>query len=220
MGHDLKELETDLKHLSIAFAIAVLAAVPAVAQDAPKKIAIEYGISTLGAYIGPSYMLRDKISVRLPIYLGTLSGDFDQDGNSIKGKFSANSFALMGDYYLYGGGLRVSAGAAVGGYEISGNVTDPNLDGTTYVGSADVKLAQSSNVVPVVSIGYAKQFKNGFSVLADVGAKINTYKMTVATSGLTITNQAEFEADLASVNNDLKAVGLTPFITLGGVFRF
>lgn len=209
-----------MKQISLACALVAAVAVPAAAQDAPKKIGIEYGLSTLGAYIGPSYLPLDRVAVRLPIYLGTMSGDFEQDGNTIKGKFSANSFALMGDYYVFGGGMRVSAGAAFGGYEISGNITNPSFDGNTYIGSADVKFAPSSDVVPVVSIGYAKQFNNGFSILADIGAKVGTYKLTVETSGLTITNQAQFDADLASANDDLKELGFTPFITLGGVIRF
>lgn len=209
-----------MKHITLAIALVASAAVPAVAQDAPKKIGVEVGISTLGAYVGPSYRVRDRLAVRLPIYLGDLSDDFEQDGNTITGKFSANSFALMGDYYVFGGGMRVSAGAAIGGYELSGNITNPKFDGNTYIGSADVKFAQSSNVVPILSIGYAQQFKNGFSVLIDYGVKVGTYKMTVNTSGLTIPNQTQFDADLASVNNDLNKLKVTPFVTIGGGFRF
>jgi hypothetical protein len=192
----------------------------AFAQDADKKFGVEYGISTLGLYVAPTLALNANSNLRAPLFLGQFSDTFTDNGVTTVGKFSANSMALMGDFQPWANGIRVSGGFAFGGYEISGTSANPEFEGTTYVGSAKILLAQKNTVNPMFSIGYAKQFNNGISILADIGAKVGTYEMSVDTTGLTIPDQAQFDADLASVNKDLADVGLVPFITLGGVFRF
>ncbi len=192
----------------------------AIAQDADKKYGVEYGISTLGLYVAPTLSLNAKTNLRAPLFFGQYSDTFTDNGVTTVGKFSPNSLALMGDFQPWGNGVRVSGGLAFGGYEISGTSSDPEFEGTTYVGSAAITVAQKNAVNPILSVGYAKQFDNGISILADIGAKVGTYELSVDTTGLTIPDQAQFDADLAAVNNDLADVGLVPFITLGGVFRF
>ncbi|MDZ7906779.1 MAG: hypothetical protein U5N55_14160 [Cypionkella sp.] len=184
----------------------------------------ETGVSTLGIYIGPSYKVNDKFVARLPIYFGSVDLADQVDLDDFKGSFDTASVGIMADYHPFRGGFasgfRVSGGIAAGGYNLKGDITDPEIDGTVYTGKTEMEFKQSSAVVPVISVAYAKTFKNGIGILAEVGAKIGTYSVTASSDFLTGANKANFEADLKSANDELKELPAIPYITLGLSYRF
>lgn len=201
----------------------VVALIPSasLAQDLPTKMGIEAGVSTLGVYIGPTYKMNDTLTARLPVYIGSTSFSDTYEGNDASVNFNANSAALMADYHPSKNGFRISGGIGLGGYEATTSITDPELDGTVFVGSADFTLEQKNRIVPVVSVGYSKTFDNGFGVLAELGAKIGTYTVTSSNSFLPAGQQADYDAEIAKINDDLAAdIKATPFLTFGISYKY
>jgi hypothetical protein len=204
-----------------AFGIIVsLSPMSVLGQDMTDKFGVEFGVSTLGVYVGPNYKINDQLTARLPLYLGSLASNQTVDGNDVNGKLDSTSAAIMADYHPFRGAFRVSGGMGFGGYDLSGSITNPEFDGTTYTGVVDVGLTQTHDVVPIISIGYAKTFNNGFGVLAELGAKIGTYTLTASDDAIPAADKAQFAADVAQVNSDLQDLGAIPFITLGLSYKF
>ena len=207
--------------LTAAVVLVSLAPSASLAQDNSSPLGIEAGVSTLGIYIGPNYNLGDRLTARLPIYLGSATFQNSFEGNDATVNASTTSAALLADYHPFGGAFRVSGGLGFGGYEVTSSIVNPNLDGTVFTGTADFNFEQKDNVVPVLSLGYAKTFKSGFGVVAELGAKFGTYTVASSSSFLPSGQQADYDAEIARINrqfaNDIKA---TPFLTLGISYKY
>lgn len=185
------------------------------------NFSVETGLSTLGFYIAPKADLVPQWQVRAPIYLGRLSDTFDADGSDIDGKLTSNSFALMADYMVGNAGFRLSGGFSVGGYVLEGSATTLTLEGTDYNGNFTAKVEQKSNVAPVLAVGYARDLGSNWGFVAELGARITSLEVsTTGQEALNAADRAQFEADLAQVNSDLRDIKLLPFITLGVSYRF
>ncbi len=215
------------KTLAMPLAAALMTVAPfaAAAQDMQNKFGFETGVSTLGFYIGPHYKANDNLVARLPIYFGKIDLDEQFDNNDFNGSFDTASAGLMADYHPFRGGFssgfRLSGGVVVGGYNLSADVTDPEVDGTVYTGTTEMEFKQSDSLAPVLAIGYAKTFNNGFGILAEIGAKFGTYTVTASSDFLTGTPlQADFEEGIRNFNQDLQDLPAIPFLTLGVSYRF
>ena len=192
----------------------------AVAQDLT-GFGIEAGVSTLGAFVAPTYEINDKLSLRAPLYFGAMSDEFDVDGNTVEGSIDANAIALMADFHPLGNALRVSGGIGIGGYDLSGKTTDLTLDGTTFAGVSEVTIGQKQDLAPVLSVGFNHEFASGLTLFGDIGGRIATYQVSVKTAApLTPADQADLDASIAGYNDDLAAFGVTPFLAFGIGFRF
>jgi hypothetical protein len=205
----------------LAFVASAALATSAAAQSLD-DVTVEAGLSTLGFYIAPKIEIAPSITARAPIYLGSYSDTFDLDGNDVRGKLTSNSVALMGDYALGNAGFRLSAGVSVGGYELEGRASTLTIEGNTYTGDFTAKLKQKRNVAPVIAVGYARTLGDNWGFVAELGARITS--LEVSTTGQDqITNPAEraqFDADLAQVNRDLRDMKVVPFLTLGVSYKF
>jgi hypothetical protein len=169
---------------ALALAISIgLSAGPILAQDAG-SYRVEAGVSTLGLYLAPTYQINDNWTVRAPLYLGQIKGEYEFEGNTVDGKAGVTNGTLMADYRPWANAIRLSGGLGVGGYQTSGMVTNIELDGVTYAGSSSFAVKQKSLIAPVVSIGVAKEFRNGLTIFADVGARVATYEASVTTDRL------------------------------------
>ena len=201
-------------------AVSFVLPVQSIAQQAVNSFGVEAGVSTLGVYLGPKVQISDRFAVRLPVYVGSQSTSRTVDDNVVTGKFDLASSALMADYHPFNGAFRMSGGVAMGGYEVTGSITNPVFNNRTYSGLVESTIRQTENTVPVVSFGYAKTFNNGFGILAEVGAKIGTYTLTASDTAIPNLLKAQFNADVAAANDDLQQIKATPFVTLGMSYRF
>jgi hypothetical protein len=210
------------KKLAIASAL-VAAATTAQAQD---SISAEVGVSTLGAYVAPSFALRDNLRLRLPVYFGNYSDTFDVEGNRVKGSLELNSAHIMADYYIGNGGFRVSGGLSMGGYKVKGSANSLTFNGTTYTpttGSLEIKAEQERNVAPVAAIGYQKMFGNGnWGISGELGARLT--KMEFSSNGqANLPTQAlrdSYANEVRKINDDLQDFAAVPFVSVGVVFNF
>ncbi len=209
-----------MKVQAIVLAVLALPGGAVSAQEA-NRFGFEAGLSTLGAFVAPTYAVNDKLTLRAPLYFGSVSGDFDVDGNTVDASFAVNNVTLMADFKPWGNAVRLSGGIGVGGYDLDGTATDLTLDGNTYAGVSTVALGQKEDIAPILSVGFHREFANGMTLFGDIGGRIATYEVSVVTAGaLTPAEQADLEASIADYNSDLAKVGVTPFVTLGLGFRF
>lgn len=190
------------------------------AQSSGATSGFELGISTLGIYISPKFAISNKVAVRVPFFTGSGIDSFTHDGNTIIATLDTSAFAVIADYHPWKNGFRLSAGAGFGGYEATGNITNPTLGGTLYAGSFDFAVSQKNHIVPIISVGYARPLGHRVRILAEVGAKIGSYELVTTGNTLDPLLQAGFDAEVVSVNNDISEVNALPFATLGIQFNF
>ena len=182
---------------------------------------MEAGVSTLGVYVAPKVAISETFGLRAPLHFGGYSDTFVVEGNDVDGKLGVTNGTLMVDYSPWANAFRMSGGAGIGGYNATGEVTDLTLDGNTFSGTSTVKVAQKSQIAPVLSLGFSHDFANGISIFGDVGARVATYETSVNTTiALTPTEQADLDASLADINDDLAKVWATPFVTFGIGYKF
>jgi hypothetical protein len=205
--------------LALAAGLSLLAS-PLAAQQALKGLGAEAGVSTLGIYIAPKYKFSDQITGRVAMFTGSMSQSQKIEGNTVSGKVDLASSAVMADFHPFAGAFRVSGGLGLNGYDISGTITNPVFNNNTYTASVAANVKQTNNVVPILSVGYAKTFGNGFGVVAEVGAKMGTYTLTASDANIPALLKAQFNADVAKANSDLQKNTITPFVTLGLSYRF
>lgn len=210
----------DLKSIGFTVVSAVSFALPASAQDALNGLGVEAGASSLGLYIAPKYQFSDQVSGRVPLYIGSRTLSEKVEGNTVTGKFDAASSAIMADLHPFSGAFRVSGGLGLNGYNLSGTMTNPVFNGTTYNATVDATVRQSNDVVPIISVGYSKSFQNGLGVVAELGAKLGTYTLSVTDTNIPALLRPQFNADVAKTNADLQKMSVTPFVTLGLSYRF
>lgn len=186
-----------------------------------RKFGVETGLSTLGIYVAPTATHTDSLSFRVPIYLASISRDFEYDGNDISGDFTTNSIALMADYAFGESGFRVSGGLALGGYALEATIKDPVLSERPYYGTFTAKLEQANKVAPVISVGYTRKLGDRVGFMTEFGARISD--MELSTTGQELLSEADrldFEEDIAEINRDLGGLGFIPFITVGVTYSF
>jgi len=189
-------------------------------QQSLQGLGLEMGLSLVGAYVAPTYRLSPNAALRAPIYFGSITGAHKYEGNAIDGKVTADSYALIADYHLRGGGLRLSTGIGFGGLTVTGTATNPSFNGNTYTGVSNVTVKQTNAVTPSFSLGYTAFTNSGIGFTADLGLRLTSYTMTATDSFLPAGDRAQFQADVAKANADLAKNNLTPYLSLGLAYRF
>ena len=194
----------------------------AFAEDASRsQISLETGLSTLGLFIAPDVRVAPRVHLRAPLYFGTVSQSRDINGNTFDGSLDVASFNLIADYYIGDQGVRLSGGLSIGGYEITGKMTNPSINGRTYSGEFSLDMQQTRQIAPVVSVGVRRSITDRWGLTADIGARFTG--MTLTTTGqetLSASDQARYNADLADVNTDLRDIQAIPFVSIGARFEF
>lgn len=186
------------------------------------EIRTEFGLSTLGVYVAPTFEIYDNLNLRAPLYFGSRDMSFTEDGTTLDGKITTNSGGLMLDYYPARNSFRISAGLLAGGYDFKANTASVEFDGVTYTGYFDLRVKQDKEVVPALAIGYARPVgKSGWSILTELGAKFA--KIEATSSGqeaLAAADLANYERDLQEFNDKLGNNDVIPFATLSVGFTF
>lgn len=207
--------------------LAILAVLPLAgaqmvsAQSMNGDRGVEFGASTLGAYVSADYVISPNVAVRVPLYFGSYEGEFDLDGNDMDADLDVASMSAMLDFYLADTGFRVSTGLSIGGYSVTSSVDEVEFDGTTYNADFEFEVAQASNIAPTVAVGYRKIFSDKWGLSAELGARLTRLELEASgQDDLTPAEKANFEQDIEDFNDDLKSVGVIPFLSVGLNYRF
>ncbi|MBW8759203.1 MAG: hypothetical protein JF586_16450 [Burkholderiales bacterium] len=218
---------------ALAFATLALAAVrPAAAVEPYAATGFPYALVGIAQPINDSFAVRaDFGSIAHHAYSGTTSD------NDFKGNIDYNRGALLGDWFVAGGGFRLSAGAtfntAKATMTASSHDGKISLGGTQYDAPSSLYYVTSDlsfpKATPYVGLGWGHhQSSPGLSFNFDLGASIGTAKATPLKASPALASELALDqqgsADLAQENRDFqdavhkfKAI---PQLTVGLGYRF
>jgi hypothetical protein len=212
--------------------LALAAARPAAAVEPYVATGFPYALVGLAQPINSSFALRaDFGSIAHHAYSGTTSD------NDFKGNIDYNRGALLGDWFVAGGGFRLSGGltfnTAKATMTASSHDGKISLGGTQYDAPSSLYYVTSNlsfpKATPYVGLGWGHHESTpGLSFNFDLGAAIGTAKATplkaspALASELAVNQQGA--SDLAQENQDFqdtvhkfKAI---PQLTFGMGYRF
>ena len=212
--------------------LALAAARPAAAVEAYAATGFPYALVGIAQPINGSFAVRaDFGGIAHHAYSGTTSD------NDFKGNIDYNRFALLGDWFVASGGLRLSAGATVN--TAKATMKASSHDGTITIGGTQYNAPSSTYYVtselsfpkttPYVGLGWGHHDSApGLSFSFDAGASIGTARATPLKASPALASELALNqqgaADLAQENRDFqdavhkfKAI---PQLTVGLGYRF
>lgn len=216
------------RNLAVAFAAtAVLYAGAAAAQQT--SVGVSAGTPGIGLELG--YDLNETFGVRANGNFFSLSKDVESDGLTYDGKLKLLSVGLLGDFYMFDSGFRLTGGAYYndnhvnltatpsGNTEIGGTVYTPAQIGT-LTGSAEY-----NRFTPYAGLGYtSNRGEPGLSFVFDAGVMFQGRPDIALAGNGAITATPGFQADLErerqEVAADLKWTRFYPAVRLGVAYRF
>ncbi len=213
-------------------ALGLFAARPAAAMEAYVATGFPYALVGLAQPINASFALRaDFGTIAHHGYTGSTSD------NDFKGNIDYNRTALLGDWFVAGGGFRLSGGATFNQAKATMTASAHNgrisIGGTQYDAPSTLYYVQSDlsfpKTAPYVGLGWGHHdAPAGLSFNFDLGAAIGTAKATplkaspALASELAVNQQGA--ADLASENKDfqdtVRKFKAIPQLTFGVGYRF
>jgi hypothetical protein len=179
----------------------------------------------LGYRFGPHVGLRSSLAVY------TYGTDNSYDGISYQVDLKLNSWGGDLDWYPFGGGFRLSAGARANNNELrllGRPTTATQIGGTTYtpaqIGSLSGTIAGRS-FAPSFTFGYGGTFARGFSAGGDLGVMLqgSPRLRDLRADGLLAQNpafQTDLRAEAAKIENDASGYKLWPVLQLKLLYRF
>jgi len=212
--------------------LALAAARPAAAVEPYAATGFPYALVGIAQPINGMFAVRaDFGTIAHHAYSGTTSD------NDFKGNIDYNRGALLGDWFVAGGGFRLSAGAtfntAKATMTASSHDGKISLGGTQYNAPSSLYYVTSElsfpKATPYVGLGWGHhQSTPGLSFNFDLGASIGTAKATPLKASPALASELALDqqgsADLAQENRDFqdavhkfKAI---PQLTVGLGYRF
>jgi hypothetical protein len=217
------------------------AAVPLLAAAALPARAVEPYVATGLPYalVGLAQPLGSAFAVRADF--GTIGGHAysgSTSDNDFRGKLHYDRFALLGDWFVFGGGLRLTAGATLN--QAKATMRASSHDGKITIGGVDYDAPSSlyyvqsdlsfRHATPYVGIGWGHHGDPapGFTFNVDLGAAIGKARATPLAPSPALASEIALTsggaADLASENRQFQdEVGkfkALPQATLGVGYRF
>lgn len=213
-------------------ALALLASRPAAAVEAYAATGFPYALVGLAQPINASFALRaDFGTIAHHGYSGSTSD------NDFKGNIDYNRAALLGDWFVAGGGFRLSGGATFNQAKATMTASAHNgkisIGGTQYDAPSSLYYVQSDlsfpKAAPYVGLGWGHHdAPAGLSFNFDLGASIGTAKATPLKASPALASELALDSqgasDLRQENRDFqdevhkfKAI---PQLTIGLGYRF
>ena len=213
-------------------ALGLFAARPAAAVEAYVATGFPYALVGIAQPINATFALRaDFGTIAHHGYSGTTSD------NDFKGDIDYRRAALLGDWFVAGGGFRLSGGATFNQAKATMTASAHNgkisIGGVQYDAPSSTYYVQSDlsfpKAAPYLGLGWGHHDSPaGLSFNADLGASIGTAKATPLKASPALASELAVNqggaADLASENKDFqdtvhrfKAI---PQLTFGVGYRF
>jgi hypothetical protein len=207
----------------------------------PKKwgVGIHAQASTTG-FIGidGGYKFSPNLHARLGLNTVGFNYNYSSEGIDYSANFKPTNIHLLGDYFPFGGGLRLTGGFVIQnnrftGIAKSGSNNQITLNGNTYnasqVGTIESDGKFGSSVAPYLGIGFGTPISSGFGFNIDAGVMF-AGSPTVALSANNISSsiptplQNQIRADLAAqeqkTNTDIRSFNLYPVLSIGFSYAF
>ncbi len=209
----------------------------------PKKwgVGVRAQASTLGLFgVDAGYMFSDRFHARLGFDVGGFGYNTTNSGVDYDATASLSNIHLLGDYFPFGGGLRLTGGLILQNNRVTGNAkTSSNgtvtLDGQTYtlgaagqVSNIAAEASYGSGVAPYLGIGYGTPISPGLSFNAELGVMFPgspSVRLTPTVSPLVpqaTANQIiqQTRQQEATTNRDIAGFTVYPVLSIGISYAF
>lgn len=213
-----------MRHIMAPAILALAFSTPAMAEISDPGFGVNVGASTLGLTVEPNWRINDRFGVRAPVGSGSFSFSREVDGMEHDGEADSFGVGLLGDYYPFGGGFRISAGAFVTDY--SADMTTGDVSSGVVTARIDSVATQRDKVMPAIAAGYDLQvgergvisltggtmFGSGFDVES---------LQTVTLFGEDVSDRApRAEDQISSLEEDFDSLKVLPYAQVSFGIRF
>jgi hypothetical protein len=217
---------------SVLVALCLVASRPAAAVEAYAATGFPYALVGVAQAINPMFAVRaDFGTIAHHGYSGSTAD------NDFKGNIDYNRAALLGDWFVAGGGFRLSGGATLNNAKATLTASAHNgkisIGGQQYDAPSSLYYVQSElsfpKAAPYIGLGWGHHDSPaGLSFNVDLGASIGSAKATPLKASPALASELAVNqggsADLAQENRDFqdtvhkfKAI---PQLTFGIGYRF
>ncbi|NYS24675.1 hypothetical protein HUK65_06685 [Rhodobacteraceae bacterium 2376] len=207
----------------LGFVCALCIGLPPASAE-PGRFGLGVGVSTMGFSVEPRYRINDAIGLRTPMGFATFSDSIDFEGNAFSGNVRLGGVALLTDYALPMGGLRISGGAFISNYRATGNAAGQlTIDGVTYA-EAEVqgRIRTRDRISPMVTLGADLGTASGWRLSTDLGTIVTRFEGRF--TGTETSGDPGFPQRLQNyedrMNDDLSKLKVLPYVSVQAVFQF
>jgi hypothetical protein len=212
---------------AVVAASAFMFAGAASAQQA--SVGASVGTPGLGLEFG--YDFNDTFGLRANGNWLSFSKDVQSDDVNYDGKLKLFSMGLLGDFYMFDSGFRLTGGAYYNNNHVNIDATPTgavNIGGTSYAAGQIGTLrgrADYNEFTPYAGLGYTtNRGQPGLSLVFDAGVMFQGRPdVTLASTG-PVAGQPTFAADIErerqQIADDLKWTRFYPAVRLGLAYRF
>jgi hypothetical protein len=217
-------------------------------NNEPKKwaVGVHTQFSTTG-FIGvdAGYKFSPNLHARLGLNTVGFNLDYASQGINYKANFNPTNIHLLGDFFPFGGGLRLTGGLVFQNNQfnatgtpnssaISGGLPSQiNLGGSSFnindVGTVSSEGSFSNSVAPYLGIGFGTPLSPGLGFNFDAGVMFAgsprvRLRANNIPSSVPIAIQDQIRTGLAEqerrTNNDISSFGVFPVISVGLSYAF
>jgi hypothetical protein len=220
---------------------------PAPQNNEPKKwaVGVHTQLSTTG-FVGvdAGYKFSPNLHARLGLNTIGFNVDYTSQGIDYKSKFNPTNVHLLGDFFPFGGGLRLTGGLVFQSNQFNatgtpnssalpgGVPTQISLGGTTYnisdVGTVSSEGSFSNSVAPYLGIGFGTPISPGLGFNFDAGVMFagsaNVKLRANIPSSVPAALQTQIRNSLADqerrTNNDIGGFNVYPVVSIGISYAF
>jgi hypothetical protein len=220
---------------------------PEAQNNEPKKwaVGVHTQLSTTG-FVGvdAGYKFSPNLHTRVGINTIGFNLDYTSQGIDYKANLSPTNVHLLGDFFPFGGGLRLTGGLVFQSNQFNatgtpnssaipgGIPTQINLGGTTYnvsdVGTVSSEGSFSNSVAPYLGIGFGTPLSPGLGFNFDAGVMFagsaNVKLRANIPSTVPAALQSQIRTSLAEqerkTNSDIGSFNVYPVISVGISYAF
>jgi hypothetical protein len=207
----------------------------------PKKwaVGVHAQAGTTGFFgVDGGYKFSPNLHARLGLNTGGFNLNYASEGIDYAAKFQPTNLHLLGDFFPFGGGLRLTGGLVAQSNRFtatakSSSSNQINLNGTNYdanqVGMVESEGKFANGIAPYLGIGIGTPISSGLGFNLDAGvmfAGSPTVKLSAnnVSSLIPTSQQNQIRSDLAAqerqTNGDIKSFNLYPVISIGFSYAF
>lgn len=214
-----------LPWLATALLVAAVALLPGLARATE----VFGGLGTSGVEVGIAERVGGSAGLRMSGEFLKVGRNFESDGATYDTKLKFSSLGLYGDYFIAGGGFRLSAGAVIGTRKASGNAVATNgtlsINGSPYPAAGESVGAEAKfpSAAPYIGIGYGHhQPSKGSGFYIDLGVVIGKAdaKLSPSAGLVAAAGQANIDAEQRKLQNSVDKLKAYPVLKFGFSFAF
>ena len=191
-------------------------------RDATQPVTIGVGAGTMGLVVEPAIKTGHRTALRIPIGFGSANTSTSVDGIDYDVSASVGGVGVLADYYPSAGSFRVSGGLFKTNLEATGRATGTvEVGANTYAGVDVTTTGKPKNAVaPVISVGFDGHLGSGWGISSDLGVMYVGGFSATASDATGLVSQADLDAEMTAVNDELGDISVLPFVKFGATYRW